>query len=160
MILNALTFIHVALSLIGIGTGLVVICGLLVSNPPYRGVTLFLASTAATCVTGFFFPFHGFSPAQAVGILSLILVLIAGLAVYRHNLADGWRRTFAITAVIALYFNVFILVIQLFRKVPALQAVAPTQSERPFQVAQSFVFVVFAAIAIRAVIKSGVVRSN
>src|SRR5271168_4997955 len=150
MILNALTVIHVALSLIGIGAGVAVVRGLLVSNPPYRGATLFLATTAATSVTGFFFPFHGFSPAQAVGILSLILVLIASLAVYRHNLVGGWRRTFAITAVTALYFNVFVLVIQLFRRVPALEAAAPTQSEPAFQVAQALVFVIFAAIGIRA----------
>jgi hypothetical protein len=156
MMLNALTLFHVALSLVGIGAGFAVVRGLLVSNPPYRGVTLFLATTGATNVTGFFFPIHGFTPAQAIGSLSLILVLIAALAVYRHNLAGGWQRTFAITTVIALYFNVFILVIQLFRKVPAFQAVAPTQSEPPFQVAQSLVFLGFAAIGIRAAMKTRV----
>jgi hypothetical protein len=160
MILNALTLFHVALSLIGIGAGFAVLRGLLVSNPPYRGVTPFLATTAATSVTGFFFPIHGFTPAQAFGFLSLILVLIAGLAAYRHNFAGGWRRTFAITTVIALYFNVFILVIQLFRKVPALQAVAPTQSEPSFQVAQSLVFVAFAAMAIRAFMKTRVAAAG
>lgn len=158
--LNALTFIHVALSLIGIGAGFVVVLGLLVSKPPYRGTELFLTSTAATGVTGFFFPIHGFSPAQVVGVLSLILVLIATLGVYRHHLADGWRRTFAITSVIALYFNVFILVIQMFRKVPALQAVAPTQSEPPFQVAQSLVMLLFVAIGISATKRTRVVASN
>jgi uncharacterized membrane protein len=111
-------------------------------------------------VTGFFFPFHGFTPAQAVGLLSLILVVTAGFAVYRHNLAHGGRRTFAVAAVIALYFNVFILVVQLFRKVPALQAVAPTQSEPPFQAAQALVFVIFVAIGIRAVGKTKVVAGS
>lgn len=159
MIFNALTVFHVALSLIGIGAGVAVVRGLMVSNPPYRGTTLFLASTAATSVTGFFFPFHGFTPGQAVGILSLIVLLIARLALYRHNLAGGWRRAFAITAVIALYFNVFILVIQLFRRVPALQAVAPTQSEPPFQAAQALVLVTFVAIGVRAVMKTKVVAS-
>jgi hypothetical protein len=156
MILNALTLFHVALSLVGIAAGFAVVRGLLVSDPPYRGVTLFLATTGATNATGFFFPIHGVTPAQAVGVLSLILVVIAALAVYRHNLAGVWRRTFAITTVIALYFNVFILVIQLFRKVPALQGVAPTQSEPPFQAAQSLVFVAFAAMAIRAFMKTRV----
>ena len=90
----------------------------------------------------------------------MILVLIAALAAYGHNFAGGWRRTFAITTVITLYFNVFILVIQLFRKVPALQAVTPTQSEPPFQVAQSLVFVAFAAMAIRAVMKTRVATAR
>ena len=160
MILNALTLFHVALSLAGIGAGLALVRRLLASNPPYRGVMPFLATTGATSVTGFFFPIHGFTPAQAVGFLSLILVVIAALAVYRHNLAGGWRRTFAITTVIALYFNVFVLVIQLFRKVPALQAVAPTQSEPPFQAAQSLVFVAFAAMAIRAFMKTRVAAAR
>lgn len=116
MILNALILFHVVLSLIGIVAGFAVVRGLLFSDPPYRGTTLFVATTAATSMTGFFFPFHGFTPGQAVGILSLIVLLIAGLDAYRYSLAGGWRRTFAITTVIALDFNVFIFVIQLFRK--------------------------------------------
>jgi len=160
MILNALTLIHVALSVLGIGAGFAVVRGLLVSIPPYRGATLFLSATAAASVTGFLFPFQGLTPAQVVGFLSLILVLFASLAVYRHNLADGWRRTFAITAVVALYFNVFILVIQLFRRVPVFQAIAPTQSEPPVQVAQSLVLVVFVAIAVGAVRKTRLVAGS
>jgi len=160
MILNALTLIHVGSSLIGIVAGFAVVRGLLFSDPPYRGTILFVATTAATSVTGFFFPFQGFTPGQVVGILSLIVLLIAGLAVYRHGLTGGWRRAFAIAAVIALYFNVFILVIQLFRKVPALHAIAPTQSEPPFQAAQSLVLVIFAAIGIRAVMKTKVVAGG
>lgn len=160
MMLNALTLIHVALSLIGIGVGFAVMRGLLASSPPYGGTTLFLATTAATSATGFFFPFHGFTPGLVIGFFSLILLLIASLAVYRHRLAGGWRRAFAIAAVTSLYFNVFILVIQLFRKVHALQVVAPTQSEPPFRVAQSFVFVVFAVIGIRAVMKTRVAAGN
>jgi hypothetical protein len=157
MILNTLVLFHVVLSLIGIGAGFAVIRGLLVSDSPYRGTTLFVASTAATSVTGFFFPFHGFTPGQAVGILSLIVLLIAALALYRHNLAGGWLRAFAIAAVIALYFNAFILVIQLFRKVPALRAVAPTQSEPPFQAVQALVLATFVAIGIRTAAKTKVV---
>jgi hypothetical protein len=160
LILNALTLIHVALSLIGIVAGFAVARGLLFSDPPYRGTTLFVTTTAATSVTGCFFPFHGFTPGQAVGILSVIALLIAGLAAYRHSFAAGWRRAFAITTVIALYFNVFIFVIQVFRKVPALHAVAPTQSEPPFQAAQSLVLVTFVAIGIRAVMKTKVVAGS
>jgi hypothetical protein len=89
----------------------------------------------------------------------LIVLLITGIALYRHNLAGGWRRAFVITAVVALYFNVVILVIQLVRKVPALQAVAPTQSEPPFQAAQALVLVTFVAIGIRTVTKTKVVAS-
>jgi hypothetical protein len=160
MIVNALIPFHVVLSLIGIGTGFVVVRGLLFSDPPYRGKTRFVATTAATSVTGFFFPFHGFTPGLAVGILSLIVLLIACLAAYRYSLTRGWRRTFAITTVIALYFNVFILVIQSFRKVPALHAIAPTQSEPPFQAAQSLVLVIFVAIGIRAVIKTKLIAGS
>ena len=160
MILNALTLFHVVLSLIGIVAGFAVVSGLLFSDPPYRGTTLFVATTATTSVTGFFFPFHGFTPGLAVGILSLIVLVIASLATYRYSLAGGWRRTFAITAVIALYFNVFILVIQSFRKVPALHAIAPTQSKVPFQAAQSLVLVIFVAISIRAVMKTIVVAGS
>jgi hypothetical protein len=159
MILNALIFIHVILSLIGIVAGFAVVHGLLFSDPPYRGTKQFVASTAATSLTGFFFPFHGFTPGLSVGILSLIALIIASLAAYRHSLAGGWRRAFAITTVIALYFNVFILVIQLFRKVPMLRAIAPTESEPPLQAAQSLVLAIFVAIGIRTVTKTKVVAS-
>jgi hypothetical protein len=160
MTLNAPILFHVVLSLIGIVAGFAVVRGLLFSGPPYRATTLFVISTAATSVTGFFFPFHGFTPGQAIGILSLIVLLIAGLAAYRYRLGGGWRRAFAITAVIALYFNVFIFVIQLFRKAPALHAIAPTQSEPPFQAARWLVLVIFVAIGIRAAMKTKIVAGR
>jgi magnesium-transporting ATPase (P-type) len=109
------------------------------------------ATTVATSITGFFFPFNGFTPALALGVLSLMVLLIASLALYRL-LLGAWRRTYAITAVIAVYFNVFVLVVQLFRRAPALNALAPTQSEPPFQIAQLAVLLLFAAIGIRAAI--------
>jgi hypothetical protein len=150
MILNAFTVFYVGLSLIGIGSGLVVIYGLLKAARPLPGWTkLFLATTAATSATGFFFPFNGLTPALVLGVLSLVVLLIASLALYRHRLLGTWRRTYAITAVVALYFNVFVLVVQLFRRVPALNAMAPTQSGPPFQIAQ-LVLLLFAAIGIRA----------
>ncbi|MGD0618110.1 MAG: hypothetical protein ABSB67_10680 [Bryobacteraceae bacterium] len=154
MILTAFTVFHVVLSLVAIGSGFVVAYGLLASKVSAGVTKLFLITTAATSVTGFLFPFHGFTPGQAVGILSLIVLLFAFLAVYRYHLAGGWSRTYAITAVIALYFNVFVLIVQLFRKVPALTALAPTQSEPPFQIAQLAGLLVFVVIGIRAAMKN------
>ena len=136
--------------LIGIVSGLVAISGLLKAKTPGRWTQVFLATTAATSITGFLFPFHGVTPAQVLGVLSLIALIIASLSIYRYHSQGIWRRTFAITAVMALYFNVFVLVVQLFRRVPALNAMAPTQSEPPFQIAQLAVLVLFAAIGIRA----------
>ena len=149
MILNAFTVFHVVLSLVGIGSGVVVIYGLIKARALPGWTKLFLATTAATSATGFFFPFNGLTPALVLGVLSLVVLLIASLALYRHRLLGTWRRTYAITAVVALYFNVFVLVVQLFRRVPALNAMAPTQSGPPFQIAQ-LVLLLFAAIGIRA----------
>src|SRR6202795_1530413 len=150
MILNALTIFHVLLSLIGIGSGVVAIYGLLKAKTPGRWTHVFLATTAATSLTGFLFPFHGITPAQVLGVLSLIALIIASLSIYRYHLQGIRRRTYAVTAVTALYFNVFVLVVQTFRRVPALSAMAPTQSEPPFQIAQLAVVLLFAAIGIRA----------
>jgi len=150
MILNAFTAFHVALSLIGISSGVVAIYELLKAKTPGLWTKTFLATTAATSLTGFLFPFRGFTPAHVLGVLSLIALVIASLSIYRYHLRGGWRRTYAITAVMALYFNVFVLIVQLFRRVPALNASAPTQSEPPFQIAQLTVLLLFAAIGIRA----------
>jgi len=97
-----------------------------------------------------FFPFHGVTPAQVLGVLSLIVLIIASLSIYRYHVQGVWRRTYAIIAVMALYFNVFVLVVQLFRRVPALSTMAPTQSEPPFQIARLAALLLFAAIGIRA----------
>jgi hypothetical protein len=154
VILTALTIFHVVLSLVAIGAGFVVAYGLLTSKLSSSVTKLFLITMAATSITGFFFPFHGFTPGQAVGILSLIVLLFAFLAIYRYHLAGGWRRTFTISAVLALYLNVFVLIVQLFRKVPALMALAPTQSEPPFQVTQLAALLICVAIGIRAATKN------
>ena len=151
MILTAFTAFHVVLSLIGIGSGVVAIYGLLKAKTPHGWTQTFLATTAATSMTGFLFPFHGVTPAQVLGVLSLIALTVASLSIYRYHLQGIWRRTYAITAVMALYFNVFVLVVQLFRRVPALSTMAPTQSEPPFQIAQLAVLLLFAAIGIRVV---------
>jgi hypothetical protein len=150
MILSAFTFFHVVLSLVGIGSGFVVMYGLLISRRLDGWTTLFLTTTVATSVTGFLFPIHHFTPGLGVGIIPLIVLAIAIIARYRFHLAGGWRRTYVITAAIALYLNVFVLIAQLFQKVHALKALAPTQSEPPFQLAQLVLLVLFTVLAILA----------
>jgi hypothetical protein len=142
--LAPLTFIHTAISLIGIATGLVVLFfGLLASQRLPRWTSWFLATTVLTSVTGFFLPAAHFMPSHAVGILSLLVLAVALFALYSKHLMGGWRRTYVIAAVIALYLNVFVLAAQLFAKVPALKELAPTQTEDPFKVAQGVVLVAF-----------------
>jgi hypothetical protein len=155
VILAAFTIFHVVLSLIGIGAGFVVVYGLLAAKRFDGWTKLFLVTTVATSVTGFLFPVQRFMPSHAIGILSLIVLAIAILARYRFGLAGAWRRTYAITATIALYFNVFVLVVQLFRRVPVLAEIAPTQSEPPFQMAQLAVLLLFIFLGVRAAMKSG-----
>jgi len=153
MILTIFTAFHVILSLIGIGSGFVVVLGLLNSRRLDGWTTVFLSTTVLTSVTGFFFPVHQFLPSHGVGIVSLIVLAMAIRALYRHRLAGGWARTYVIASVIALYLNVFVLIVQLFRRVPALKAIAPTQSEPPFQFAQLAALLLFIGLGIRASMK-------
>jgi hypothetical protein len=144
------TQIHVAISLIGIATGFIVAFGLIAGNPLPKLTALFLTTTILTSVTGFFYPFHGFTPGIVVGILSLVILLFTLIARYGKHLAGGWRRTYVITAVIALYFNFFVLIVQSFMKVPSLHALVPTGSEPPFKIAQAVTLVVFAVLTVLA----------
>jgi hypothetical protein len=153
MILIIFTLLHVAISLVGIISGFVVAWGFLKSKKSDCWTALFLATTAATSVTGFMFPFHGFKPSYVLGILSLIALTPCYIARYRKYLAGHWRAVYVITAMIALYFNVFVLVVQSFMKVPALHALAPTQSEPPFAITQLIVLVIFVVLTIFATIK-------
>jgi len=153
MYLSVLTAVHTAISLLGIGSGFVVLYGLMTSRSLESWTRFFLATTAVTSLTGFLFPVHALLPSHVVGIISIVDLTIASLALYRFLLAGGWRRTYVITAVIALYLNVFVLIAQLFQKVPSLKQLAPTQSEPPFQIAQLVVLVVFVALGFRAAIK-------
>ena len=153
MFLDAFTLFHVALSLIGIGSGLVVLYGLIASKLLHRWNTAFLASTVATSVTGFLFPIHGLTPGHVVGIISLIVLAVAITALYRRRLGGAWRRTYVITSGIALYLNFFVLIVQLFQKVPLLHEFAPTGSETPFKITQLIALVVFALLIIRAASK-------
>ena len=148
--LAVFTLFHVALSLVGILAGLVVVFGLIAGKWLNGWTALFLATTASTSLTGFLFPFHGFKPSYTVGIVSLLVLAIAMFAFYGRGLAGAWRRTYVISAVISLYLNVFVLIAQLFMKVPALKALAPTQAEPPFLVTQVVVMVVFIVLGFLA----------
>jgi hypothetical protein len=146
--MTAFTLVHVVLSLIGILSGFVVMFGLMAGKRLDGWTALFLVTTVLTSVTGFLFPFHKFLPSHGVGIVSMVMLAVAILARYAMHLAGGWRRGYVVTAMISLYLNVFVLVAQLFQKVPALKAMAPTQSEPPFLVAQVVVMVVFVVLII------------
>ena len=147
-----LTLLHTLISLVGIVTGAVVMTGL-IKNNPMKGMTLvFLLMTIATSVTGFlFFPFVTFLPSHGVGTLSLILLAVALYALYAKHLAGPWRPAYVVTAVAAQYFNVFVLVVQLFLKVPALHAMAPKQSEPPFVITQAVVLVGYIVVGVLGV---------
>lgn len=144
------TFLHVLISLVGIGSGLIVMFGLLGGKRLGGWTELFLVTTVLTRVTGFGFPFDHLLPAHILGILSLVTLAVAIPALYVFHLAGAWRRIYVVTAGIALYFNVFGLVVQAFEKLPALRALAPTQKEPPFAVVQLLVLVIFAALIILA----------
>ena len=143
--------LHVALSLIGILTGLVVLFDLLQGRLRSSWTAVFLATTVLTSVTGFPLPPFGFDPPRAVGVLSLVLLALALACLYVFHLAGIWRRVYVITAIAALYLNVFVAVAQSFQKIPALNALAPTQSEPPFAVAQVVVLAIFVVLGWRAV---------
>jgi hypothetical protein len=143
--------VHVVLSLVGIGSGLIVVFGMLGAKRLDGWTALFLATTVLTSVTGFFFPVTGFLPSHAVGILSLAFLAAALLALYVYRLAGAWRWIYVVGAVVALYFNVFVGVVQAFRKVSFLEPLAPTQSEPPFLVAQLAVMAIFIVLGVLAV---------
>jgi hypothetical protein len=141
------TFIHTVISLVGIATGLVLLFGGFIANKTLPGWTnWFLVTTVLTSATGFFLPAAHFMASHAVGILSLLILAVTLFALYSKHLSGAWRKTYVLTAVVALYLNVFVLVAQLFNKVPALKAMAPTQTEPPFKVAQLVVLVAFVVL--------------
>jgi hypothetical protein len=151
--ITVLTIVHVAISLIGIGAGFVVMWGLLVSKCLNTWTAIFLAATTATSGTGFFFPIDGITPALALGILSLIVLTPALAARYYYDLVGPWRRTYVITAMIGQYFNVFVLIAQTFQKIPALQELAPTQTELPFALTQLVTLALFIAYTTLAAVR-------
>jgi hypothetical protein len=145
--LSASTFtsIHVVLSLIGIVSGIVVLSGMLAGGRLNGWNGVFLGTTLLTSATGFLFPTTGLLPSHVVGFISVAALAVAMVALYRFHLRGLWRLTYVASAALALYLNVFVGVVQAFRKVPALEALAPTQSEPPFLVAQVVVMAIFIA---------------
>jgi hypothetical protein len=125
MSLATFTLVHVIISLIAIVAGIVVMFGMLGSHRPGGLTALFLITTILTNATGFLFPFEGFKPSYVIAGLSLVLLAIACLALYGMKLSGAWRWIYAVTALLSLYFNCFVLVIQSFLKIPALTALAP-----------------------------------
>jgi len=146
----AFTSLHVILSLIGIATGFIVVFGMIRARWLSRWNTLFLVTTVLTSVTGFLFPFKGVTPGIVVGILSILVLILAAVALYSGRLAGGWRGTYVISAAVALYFNFFVLIVQSFEKVPSLNALAPTQSEAPFKIAQLLALILFVVVTVLA----------
>jgi hypothetical protein len=144
---SAFTLLHVLLSLVGIFTGLVVVFGMFRSHRIKGWTGVFLATTVLTGVTGYFFPAEQILPSHVVGALSLVVLAIAIAALYIYHLAGSWRWIYIVTAVFALYLNVFVGVVQAFLKIPFLKALAPTQDEPPFVVAQAIVLVFFVTLA-------------
>ena len=151
--IGAFTLLHVAISLVAIGSGLIAVGGMFASRRLPVTTALFLLTTVLTSVTGFFFPIHGFTPALGVGAVSCVILAVALFAYYGKHLAGAWRWIYVVTAVAALYFNVFVLVAQSFVKVAALNALAPTQSDPPFAITQAAVLAIFVLIGIVALIR-------
>jgi hypothetical protein len=152
MSLATFTLVHVIISLIAIVAGLVVMLGMLGSHRMPGLTAIFLLFTILTSATGFLFPFTELLPSHLIAILSLVLLAIACIALYAMRLAGPWRWIYVVTALVSLYLNVFVLVIQGFLKVPALHALAPSvpPSEPPFAAVQGLVLVFFAIVIIGA----------
>jgi len=146
MSLATYTLIHVVISLVAIASGLVVFMGMIANKRMDALTALFLAATVLTSVTGFFFPFEHVTPGIIIGVLSLVVLAIAIPARYAKHMDGGWRKVYILTSAIALWFNLFVLVVQSFLKVPALHALAPTQKEPPFAIAQLFVLVIMVVL--------------
>jgi hypothetical protein len=153
MTLTAYTILHVILSVIGIATGLVVVGGLLAGSRLPVTTAIFLVTTLATTLGGFLFPFNGFTPAIGVGIVSTIVLLLTIAARYVYRLQGSWRSIYVGGAVLSLYLNSFVLVVQSFLKVPTLNIYAPTGSEPPFAITQGIVLAVFIVLGVLSVIR-------
>jgi hypothetical protein len=149
MSLATFTQLHVIISLIAIISGIVVVLGMLGAKLMPGMTALFLVTTVATSVTGFMFP-TAFDAADVVGIISLAFLALAILALYTYRLAGAWRGAYVVGAVVSLYLNCFVLVVQSFMKVPFFHELAPTQKEPPFAVAQGVVLILFIGLGIAA----------
>ena len=148
---SAFTLFHVVVSLIAIVTGIIVAVAMLGSKTTNGWTAIFLATTALTSITGFLFPSDKVLPSHIVGAVSLVVLIIAIVALYGYRLTRSWRWIYVVSALVALYLNVFVLVAQAFLKVAILHALAPTQSDPGFIVAQLIVLALFVVLGIRAV---------
>jgi hypothetical protein len=148
---STFTLVHVLLSLVGIFAGFVVLFGMLSAKKADGWTTLFLTTTVLTSLTGFPFPRDHILPSHIVGVISLVVLAIAIFALYSRHLAGHWRWIYVVGAVVGLYLNVFVVVVQAFLKVPTLNMLAPTQSEPPFVVAQAVVLLIFIVLGVLAV---------
>ena len=150
--LKLFTQLHVAISLLGIVAGFVVIFGMLTGAALDGWTALFLATTILTSVTGFMFPFQKLLPSHIVGLISLLLLGLAVYARYGAHLSGSFAWLYVVCAVMAQYLNFFVLIVQSFQKVPALNKLAPTQTETPFKIAQGVALLVFVGLGIQAVL--------
>lgn len=145
------TILHTAISLVAIASGLIVLAGMPRARRLPGWTALFLVTTVLTSVTGFMFPINGLTPAIVFGVISIVILAIALMALYVKHLSEAWRWIYVTAALAALYLNVFVLIVQSFQKVLALQKLAPTQSEPPFLIAQSVVLIAFLILGTLAV---------
>ena len=147
---STFTLVHVLISLAGLGSGFVVVYGLLTGKRMDGWTAIFLVTTVLTSATGFLFPVEHLLPSHIVGIISLVVLAAAIAARYVFHLAGAWRVVYVVGSVLALYLNCFVAVVQAFLKVPALHALAPTGKEPPFLVAQLVVMAVFIGLGVVA----------
>jgi hypothetical protein len=158
MSLATFTQLHVIISLIAIASGIVVVFAMLGAKRMAGLTALFLVTTVLTSVTGFMFDtpadaprvVGSLDPAKVIGLISLLVLALAILGLYTYKLAGPWRGTYVVSSVIALYFNCFVLVVQSFQKIPFFHALAPTQKEPPFAVAQGVLLILFIGLGVAA----------
>ncbi len=147
------TVLHLVISMIAIAFGFVVAGGLLSSNKLPGWTALFLITTVLTNMTGFLFPFTKLLPSHVVAIISLVLLAVALYALYGKALAGKWRFVYVVTSMLALWFNVFVLIAQSFQKVALLNVYAPTGTEPPFAITQGVMLAFFILVIVAAVRK-------
>jgi hypothetical protein len=153
MPLATFTFLHVLISLVGIASGLIVLERFFRNRTLGVSNAVFLITTILTSVTGFLFPFKAFGPPHIVGVISLVVLAIALFALYAGNLVGPWRWIYVCSAVLALYLNVFVAVVQSFDKIGRLHVLAPTGSEPPFAITQGIVLLIFIGVAVVALVR-------
>ena len=151
--MSTFTFVHTALSLVALVSGLVVVFGMIGSRALPAWTAVFILTAVATSATGFGFPFEKFEASHWIGVISLVALAIAILARYVFHLGGAWRWVYVITAIVGAYFLVFVTIAQAFKKIPALHAMAPTLSEPPFGISQGVALVIFVVLTVLAVRK-------